>query len=1063
MTLRAIKTPIFKSADPDFNHRAAQAAYDLVMKMDEDEARMFTSIVVADMTEEIIEKNLRTVQAHVDKIVAKRIADVKKALIRKAAGNPEAVGFAKALVEIEKARQDRPWDENKYRRDQGGRFATKVSHSQTKPIHEKTAASMGIPAPKQNLTRAQQAQFQDEYRQLAAFLGSVHQSSQNPGDTDVFLHFRDKRTGQQYVERASGTKPKASMLDPQNVSLERVEARPNAINVGGAAFGLTQSLGADGVRNVNALTDQGNIRQFSDDWMREDTYNSNVRTYGRIKAGSEYLGQVAPAGSKLQMATSFGEFVGNMGPEAERVMGPTARKTAYRYRGTEKTPDKALVSVYGRAIQGAKMRSANEAPVSTGGRANLKRDNTKSPSQMALQRVSAERRAPTFEERADGRAVIQTYLKQKMPNRRLYELQLASGNTPPSQGVLLNKDGQIVAEAVGYGDDHYIPFNLKNLKSLKGGEYIRTRSVGGLTSEDVYVGLMSGAKQVTVVSRSGTFTMTFEDDFRGGRRHNDKARRMTRRYEQILDAVQSEQIDRGQVDERIVGIIEADVEKDLGEFANYRTKREEVKRRIKAYKEDPELTPEDEMLIRELSNRARADGTSPDAKDYRRQITGRILAQKQTRYRLDGPGYEAALEALEEQFPYYITVKSNPEDAQDVASYERDRGYVEPGRNRPTAARAGLYGTGANPGQKFSASQADFQSGRAPSRAGGAPAQAQATAGAAATTTAAPAAAAEEKKPDTKTPPPTFPMAAMAVSDRLKEVLDVSGLDSEDTKVMSYTADDLRDPVKADKFNTLATQLVEQTPNGIGETWTKYQEATGQFGKKPYDKSLRGMWSNIPFAFSGPAYEGNDINAKRQELARIDSAVPGSVYANKRYSEMTEQEMSREHSGLLQFFNTVGALETPDPVVVANALRSAGMNPESPGARSLINGSDSSKLAGKYLDELHKAQAVKAGVAPEALAPPKPVIHTGDPTKQAPSNNSTEYEAGLLRYAADKLSERGDYEREAVLLEAAEDLTEVPSQNSADVRRHHQALLQAAMKEYGSEYYEKTLKKDADA
>ena len=70
MTLTAIKTPIFKSADPDFNHKAAKAAYDLVMKMDEDQARIFTEIVVADVTEEIIEKNLRTVQARVDQIVA---------------------------------------------------------------------------------------------------------------------------------------------------------------------------------------------------------------------------------------------------------------------------------------------------------------------------------------------------------------------------------------------------------------------------------------------------------------------------------------------------------------------------------------------------------------------------------------------------------------------------------------------------------------------------------------------------------------------------------------------------------------------------------------------------------------------------------------------------------------------------------------------------------------------------------------------------------------------------------------------------------------------------------
>ena len=69
------------------------------------------------------------------------------------------------------------------------------------------------------------------------------------------------------------------------------------------------------------------------------------------------------------------------------------------------------------------------------------------------------------------------------------------GEHPAVGGDHANADGQIVTQAIGYGDDHYLPFNLKNLKGLKGGEYIRTRSVGGPTSEDIYTGLLSGARR----------------------------------------------------------------------------------------------------------------------------------------------------------------------------------------------------------------------------------------------------------------------------------------------------------------------------------------------------------------------------------------------------------------------------------------------------------------------------------------------------------------------------------------------------------------------------------------
>ena len=54
------------------------------------------------------------------------------------------------------------------------------------------------------------------------------------------------------------------------------------------------------------------------------------------------------------------QVVGSHGPQAEAVIGPTARRTAYRYRGTEKTPDKHIVDAYDSGRSG---RQARPVPV----------------------------------------------------------------------------------------------------------------------------------------------------------------------------------------------------------------------------------------------------------------------------------------------------------------------------------------------------------------------------------------------------------------------------------------------------------------------------------------------------------------------------------------------------------------------------------------------------------------------------------------------------------------------------------------------------------------------------
>src|SRR5688572_12187462 len=130
-----------KSDNPNFNYEAAQRAYDLVMKMDLDEARIFTTMVVGDEVVELIEKNQRSLQAHLNKVVAKRLGEysngIKRTVIKKRMAGQEfdeedALATAGAVGLIAKAIKN-PYaygyvfDENDFRRDpRTGRFTTKI-------------------------------------------------------------------------------------------------------------------------------------------------------------------------------------------------------------------------------------------------------------------------------------------------------------------------------------------------------------------------------------------------------------------------------------------------------------------------------------------------------------------------------------------------------------------------------------------------------------------------------------------------------------------------------------------------------------------------------------------------------------------------------------------------------------------------------------------------------------------------------------------------------------------------------------------------------------------------
>lgn len=663
--------------DQFYNERAATWARDLVMKMDDGEAQEFVTHVTRSVLLEDISNNRRTLDSRVMQVQKSLLADAER-VVSKGVLSPVDV-----VMEISKALGTDP-----YARDTQGRFSSQESRVRTnratRPLPKTVERQRGIESAKKvaaasgmrstKLSPRERSAYQQQYEQLA----DAMDNAVNSGFSGVKAILEDKTTGR----RSTISLTSMSQLLEQGNGVNWNPARQNLVAVTGSTapptqptFDLVSGLGTKGKQTS----------QFAQRWTNasEDTPGTNDRTYRRVEAGSKLLADtVGPGMPKTYAAAKFGEFVGQYGPEAEKVIGPHARKTAYRYRGTEKKPDSALVRSRNSVVEG----------ISNG------QDPAKMPAEM--------------KQRASVQAATQ-YLSNRLPSLSLSEIQRKSGKIPPSEGVIIDRDGRIATQAVGFADDHYLPFNLKNLKNLRGGEYVRTRTTGGLTTEDIYTGLVSGARQVTVVSNSGVFTVNFEDDFRGVRRYNDKAASMVDRYAKTLDAIKEGKIERQPISPRVRAEIREQVNQEMPRTAGYQPDEieNEIKARIDNYREIPQLTTRE---IEAIEMEAASKGTN----DYERRqvvsdLTEQALEEKRSRfYQLDGEGYAAALESMKEQYPYYISNVSFAHrrgalsESGDRADRENlpgvltrftsgsDKGYVKARHNRPDQVLEGFYDSG---------------------------------------------------------------------------------------------------------------------------------------------------------------------------------------------------------------------------------------------------------------------------------------------------------------------------------------------------------------------------------
>lgn len=791
-------------AGPDFNHAAAAAVFDTVMGMEDGEARVFAGMLHGAIIQRDAACYSTAIAKALDEYYTGQLLEVSQRLmegaIAKAARGGDAQAELYALDLIAKAgetSEQRAEAARKQRRDLlTGQFVREhkpISHDEGPPLSRAQAGMLGIADPGVKLNGRQLANFQRGYHGVAQML---EQYSELPAqDAVLHFHYSDGETSlaspvrvggnlkvpiKQVVDQRGTTVVKTPGLDPHKrltaVSLsvkpdlsttagayQRAFAAAGMPGVGRAAYSVVDPDSDIALGNPDAW-DPENSGSFGDRWTRTiegDEFTPSRRAFRRLSTGSaalaDTLGPTAPP--KLKIALKVGQHVGELGPEAQKVIGPTADRAAYRYRGIEREPDRRLTLAVENVM--------NRPGLNGMGKHNLLFHGSE-------------------DEQGNWRASApMSYLRTRLPSAALNTLQRMSGHIPPSEGFIISPAGKVTAQAVGYGDDHYLPFNLKKLGGLRGGEYMRTRTWGGPTTEDIYTGLIGGARTLSVVSHNGVYTLEFDDNLKGGRRFNDKAARMVARYGQLLDAVRSEQVTTGGLAASRLAELETQANQRYDQDQEPERYDQELDRLKTAERKRPTLSAQqraeagNEFFTELAGRRQTPDGHEMSAADLaddfvsqrateQYQRDGVLLAQMQadggaagavrishaerkaqilasldspnpviaqqnladamgvrrqydasmkraestlkdslTPLALNGQGYEAALTALQEQFPYYIkSAKFYPwEDARNG----HDTGYVRPRHNRPAAALAGYFDPNVTGHGKVTADSTRFQ------------------------------------------------------------------------------------------------------------------------------------------------------------------------------------------------------------------------------------------------------------------------------------------------------------------------------------------------------------------
>lgn len=397
--------------------------------------------------------------------------------------------------------------------------------------------------------------------------------------------------------------------------------------------------------------------------------------------------------------------------EAGEALRPALTRAAYRYRGMEKTqPDRQFADAAAFAVAGDEDKRALDAltepkalakPLpgdivrdsiaqydrpAQAPKGGLGRDTELMPrigQRLKMWQQDPQGRAPTTDQvrlgvqrdrvaeefvRRQTRQFARRTKESVLPDgaigtgakslrKLIQEIANGIGRDLPSEGVVIDAKGRVVSQAVGVGGDHYNPFGVKARKALSGGQYVRTRQLGGMTTDDIRTLLTTNARAGTVVSASGVFDLEFDPDFRNQKRLSERALGMVDTYERILDQLAAEQIYARDLD--------PEVEAKLREQARTRNERAGGK----------PGSEEETKIFNSLRDAARRDASKLSTKEIDKiksevsEISGltpigvadevqrRVAVKEKEKVRqlsLNGEGYEVALRTLQSYYPYFI-------------------------------------------------------------------------------------------------------------------------------------------------------------------------------------------------------------------------------------------------------------------------------------------------------------------------------------------------------------------------------------------------------------------------
>lgn len=137
--------------------------------------------------------------------------------------------------------------------------------------------------------------------------------------------------------------------------------------------------------------------------------------------------------------------------------------------------------------------------------------------------------APESQETTRGWAIAR--LRSRLPGEAADQAKAE----PPSEGFIIDNRGNLVAHAVGRGNDAFLPFSMRHLRAMRnqqGVEYVRRRMFGGPTEEDFHIAMQMGVDRFTIVSNSGDYTIELRD-----RSHGIKIEhfQIVERYQDLLN------------------------------------------------------------------------------------------------------------------------------------------------------------------------------------------------------------------------------------------------------------------------------------------------------------------------------------------------------------------------------------------------------------------------------------------------------------------------------------------------------------------------------------------------